>query len=78
MTELADIPSQEELISKLLYLIKYPVQGLAMVADQIAQKATDENMLVKDLVAPATASDSEDAPEATEEKAEENADEASA
>lgn len=54
VTELANIPSQEELISKLLYLIKYPLQSLAMVADQIAQKATDENALVKDLVAPQT------------------------
>lgn len=54
VTELANIPSKDELISKLLYLIKSPIQSLAMVADQIAQKATDENTLVKDLVAPAT------------------------
>lgn len=82
VTELADIPSQEELISKLLYLIKYPLQSLTMVADQIAKKATDENTLVKDLVAPATETveeKKEEAVEATDEKTEEsNTDEASA
>jgi large subunit ribosomal protein L10 len=48
---LANIPSQEELISKLLYLIKYPLQSLAVVTNAIAQKSGDENTLVKDLIA---------------------------
>lgn len=38
VTELANIPSREELISKLLFLVKYPVQWFAQVLDQIAQK----------------------------------------
>lgn len=38
VTELANIPSKEELISKFLYLLKYPVQSFANVLDQVAQK----------------------------------------
>jgi len=36
--ELANIPSTEELIGKLMFLLKYPMQSLVSVADQIAQK----------------------------------------
>jgi hypothetical protein len=35
---LANVPSKEELISKLMFLLKYPMQSLASVADQIAKK----------------------------------------
>jgi large subunit ribosomal protein L10 len=40
ITELANIPSKEELLSKLLYLLNYPVQSLACVLDQIAKKSS--------------------------------------
>ena len=39
VTELANIPSREELLSKLAYLFNYPVQSFAAVIDQIAKKA---------------------------------------
>jgi len=39
VTELAGIPSKEELISKFLYLLKYPVQSFACVVDQVAKKS---------------------------------------
>ena len=39
VNELANIPSREELLSKLSYLFNYPVQSLACVIDQIAKKA---------------------------------------
>ena len=39
VTELANIPSREELLSKLAYLFNYPVQSFAAVVDQIAKKA---------------------------------------
>ena len=38
VTELANIPSREELLSKLAYLFNYPVQSFACVVDQIAKK----------------------------------------
>ena len=38
VTELANIPSREELLSKLAYLLNYPVQSFACVVDQIAKK----------------------------------------
>lgn len=39
VTELANIPSTEELISKLAYLFNYPLQSFAGVLDQIAKKS---------------------------------------
>jgi large subunit ribosomal protein L10 len=39
VNELANIPSKEELISKLMFMLKYPMQSLASVVDQIAKKA---------------------------------------
>lgn len=39
VTELANIPSREELLSKLAYLFNYPVQSFAAVLDQISKKA---------------------------------------
>lgn len=36
--ELANLPSKEELISKFLYLLKYPLQSFACVIDQVAKK----------------------------------------
>lgn len=38
VTELANIPSQEELLSKLCYLFNYPLQSFACVVDQVAKK----------------------------------------
>ncbi len=38
VTELANIPSHEELIAKLMFMLKYPMQSLASVVDQIAKK----------------------------------------
>ena len=38
VTELANIPSKEELLSKLAYLFNYPLQSVACVIDQIAKK----------------------------------------
>lgn len=38
VNDLANLPSKEELISKLLFLLKYPMQSLASVVDQIAKK----------------------------------------
>lgn len=38
VTELANIPSQEELLSKLAYLFNYPLQSFASVLDQVAKK----------------------------------------
>lgn len=35
---MANVPSKEELISKLMFLLKYPMQSLASVVDQIAKK----------------------------------------
>lgn len=39
--DLANIPSKEELISKLAYLFNYPLQWFAWVLDQIAKKIGD-------------------------------------
>lgn len=38
VTELANIPSREELLSKLVWLFNYPVQSFTSVLDQIAKK----------------------------------------
>lgn len=38
VSQLASIPSKEELIGKFLYLLKYPIQATAWVLDQIAKK----------------------------------------
>lgn len=38
IAELANIPSKEELISKFIYLLQYPVQSFAGVLDQVAKK----------------------------------------
>jgi ribosomal protein L10 len=42
VSELANIPSKEELIGKFLYLLKYPIQATAGVLDQIAKKKGEE------------------------------------
>lgn len=39
VTELANIPSKEELISKFLWLLKYPVQSFACVLSEIEKKS---------------------------------------
>jgi len=39
VTELASIPSREELLSKLAYLLNYPVQSFATVLDEVSKKA---------------------------------------
>ncbi|MDD2537710.1 MAG: 50S ribosomal protein L10 [Candidatus Absconditabacteria bacterium] len=38
VTDLANIPSKEELLSKLAYLFNYPLQSFAGTLDQIAKK----------------------------------------
>lgn len=38
VTEMANIPSREELLSKLVWLFNYPVQSLTSVLDQIAKQ----------------------------------------
>ncbi|MDR0607704.1 MAG: 50S ribosomal protein L10 [Candidatus Peribacteria bacterium] len=38
VTELANIPSKEELISKLAYLFNYPLQSFACVVNEVAKK----------------------------------------
>jgi len=38
MTEVANLPSKEELIGKMMFMFKYPVQSFAMVLDQVAKK----------------------------------------
>lgn len=38
VSELANLPTKEELISKLLYLFKYPLQSFACVVDQVSKK----------------------------------------
>lgn len=38
VSELANIGSKEELLSKLIYLLQYPVQSFACVVDQVAKK----------------------------------------
>lgn len=38
INELANIPTKEELLSKFVYLLNYPVQSFACVLDQIAKK----------------------------------------
>jgi len=39
VSELANIPSKEELLSKFIYLLKYPVQSFACVLNEIAKKS---------------------------------------
>jgi hypothetical protein len=39
VSDMANLPSKEELISKLLFMLKYPVQSLTSVLDQIAKKS---------------------------------------
>lgn len=36
--ELAELPTKEELIGKLLYMLKYPLQSLTATLDQVAKK----------------------------------------
>ncbi|MDR0859918.1 MAG: 50S ribosomal protein L10 [Candidatus Peribacteria bacterium] len=38
VTELANVPSKEELISKLAYLFNYPLQSFACVVNEVAKK----------------------------------------
>ena len=67
ITEMANIPSKDELLSKLVWLFNYPVQSLTSVLDQIAKKKEEGG----DVVAKEEPKDEE----ATEEKVEEKKDE---
>ncbi|GHW02576.1 50S ribosomal protein L10 [candidate division SR1 bacterium] len=40
VTELANVPSREELLSKLAYLFNYPLQSFACVINEVAKKQT--------------------------------------
>ena len=42
VSELASLPSKEELIGKLLFMLKNPVQSLAAVLEQIAKKKDEK------------------------------------
>jgi len=61
VNELANVPSKEELISKLMFLLKYPMQSLASVADQIAKKG-GEVAPAKEESAPAPVAEQAEAP----------------
>jgi ribosomal protein L10 len=39
---LASLPSKEELLSKFLYLLKYPIQSFAATLKQVADKKAAE------------------------------------
>lgn len=66
VTEMANIPSKDELLSKLVWLFNYPVQSLTSVLDQIAKKKEEGG----DVVATPEAKAEEVKEEAKEEKAE--------
>ncbi len=61
VNDLANVPSKEELISKLMFLLKYPMQSLASVADQIAKK-DGEVAPAKEESAPAPVAEQAEAP----------------
>lgn len=42
VTELANVPSKEELLSKLVWLLNYPVQSFASVVDKISEKVASD------------------------------------
>jgi len=42
VTELANVPSKDELLSKLVYLLNYPVQSFAATLKQIAEKKEED------------------------------------
>ncbi len=42
VNSLATLPSKEELVSKLLYLMNYPLQSFVMALDQIKEKKSQE------------------------------------
>lgn len=46
VAELASLPSKEELISKFLFLLKYPIQSFASVLDQIKDNIADDSEVV--------------------------------
>lgn len=43
VTQLAEMPSKEELVGKFMYMINYPIQSFAQVLDQIRQKKESWN-----------------------------------
>jgi len=45
ISELANVPSKEELLSKLVYLLNYPVQSFAATLNQIADKVWDKELV---------------------------------
>lgn len=53
VTELADLPTKEELVSKLLFMLKHPMQSLASVVDQIAKKNWEPAPVAQEETAPA-------------------------
>jgi len=50
VAELASIPSKEELVAKLLYLMKYPIQSFAVALTELEKKAEWKDCKVSDLV----------------------------
>lgn len=47
VTELANVPSQEESLSKLVYLLNYPVQHFAATLKALAEKVWDGDVVVQ-------------------------------
>ncbi len=47
VTELANVPSEEESLSKLVYLLNYPVQHFAATLKSLAEKVWDGDVVVK-------------------------------
>lgn len=43
VAELASMPTKEELVWKFMFLLNYPIQGLAVALDQIAKKKETSN-----------------------------------
>ncbi len=69
ITEMANIPSRDELLSKLVWLFNYPAQSLTSVLDQIAKKKEEGG----DAVAKEEVKEEPKVEEAKEEKADEAA-----
>jgi len=67
VTELADMPSRDELLSKLVYLLNYPVQSFAAVLNQVAEKIGDGEVVPVTVEAPLVVEESKTEEATTEE-----------
>lgn len=71
VSELANMPSKEELLSKLAWLFNYPLQSFAGVLNQIAEKGDSAEEKVEEVKEEVKEVKEEKAEEAKEEKVEE-------